>query len=219
MQEDDLRRADLTALRHGSSIQPLQDRFITPLDDGEFHHLLLCGHRGAGKSTELLALKDWTEQQGFLAVWTEVNERYGMMELDYSDLFLLAAVLVEKAMIDFKRPLPQEKIRRVVQWFSEIITEDTEERKSEIGVEAGGQLGGSLPLNLGSLFVKLTASFKGTSAHAVKTRDTLRRYPDTLIGFTRDLMEAANEILRDHGKERGLLLIFDNLDPLFSREY
>lgn len=44
-------------------------------------------------------------------------------------------------------------------------------------MEVGGQLGGKLPLGLGSLFAKLTAGFKGTSAHATKIRDTLRRYP------------------------------------------
>ncbi len=210
--ESDSRRADLKALRHGGSIEPLCERLMMPLEEGEYHHLLLCGHGGSGKSTELLTLKSWAESQGFLAARVEVNSRYGMIELDYSDLFLLAAVLIEKAMQDCGYPLPQEKLGRIIRWFSEIIHEDTDERKSEIGVEVGMQLGGSLPFSLGSLFTKLTASFKGTTAHSIKTRDTLRRYPGTLIDYTRDLLETANATLTAIGKPRGMLLIFDNLD-------
>ena len=210
--ENDTRRADLTALRDGGSIEPLKRRFAMSLDEGEYHHLLLCGHTGSGKSTELLTLKNWAEERGFLAARVEVNSRYGMIELDYSDLFLLAAVLIEKAMQDCGYPLPQEKLGRIVRWFSEIIHEDTDERKSEIGVEVGTQLGGTLPFSLGSLFAKLTASFKGTTSHAIKTRDTFRRYPDTLIDYTRDLLETANATLAAIGRPRGLLLIFDNLD-------
>ena len=60
------RRADLKALRHGGSIEPLCERLMMPLEEGEYHHLLLCGHGGSGKSTELLTLKSWAELQGSL---------------------------------------------------------------------------------------------------------------------------------------------------------
>lgn len=208
----DNRRADLTALRHSASIGPLRRRLAMQLNDDEYHHLLLCGHRGSGKSTELRTLQQGANAEGFLAVHTEVNEQYGDTDLDYSDLFLLAAVVAEQAMADIGQPLPKELIRRVIQWFSDITQEDKEERKSEIGTEVGGQLGGTLPLSLGSLFAKLTASFKGSTTHARTTRETLRRYPDTLIDFTNELLKAANQTLAAAGKPHGLLLIFDNLD-------
>jgi len=33
--------------------------------EGKFHQCLLCGHRGSGKSTELLGLKQWADANKF----------------------------------------------------------------------------------------------------------------------------------------------------------
>lgn len=210
--EGDTRREDFKDLRR-SSIKPLQTRLSRTLDEGEFHHLLLCGHRGSGKSTELLRLQAWADDKGFLAVMSEADAWLGNQTVDYADLFLLAAVLVEKAMQEFGHPLPQDKILKVVRWFNETIIEDTEDRKSELGAEVGAQLETpSLPFSIGKLFAKLTASFRASSVHSVKTRETLKRYPNELIDFSNDLLTTANQILRANGKERGLLIVFDNLD-------
>jgi hypothetical protein len=59
---------------------------------------------------------------------------------------------------------------------------------------------------------KFSAGVKAASSHAISTRQTIRNYPDTLIDLTNDLLETANEILQKNGRERGLLLLFDNLD-------
>ena len=51
----DPRWYDFTALRGGSTvIAELADTLEQRLGDLEFHQCLLCGHRGSGKSTELL---------------------------------------------------------------------------------------------------------------------------------------------------------------------
>lgn len=83
--------------------------------------------------------------------------------------------------------------------------------QSEIALETGAQLGGGIP-SLGKLFAKFTTGIKGSSSHALTTRRTLRRYPNELIDLTNDLLNEANNILAQHGKSRGLLLLFDNLD-------
>lgn len=209
---DDSRRVDLESLRHGRGIQKFQKAFRLKAPGGRFHHGLLCGHRGSGKSTELLRLQDWAGRNGFLAVWEPVDVHFGMIDLDYSDLFLMAATMAERALRDQGYPLPEEKVRRVMLWFRDVIQEDSDEYKSEIGAEVGGQLGGKLPLGLGALFAKLTAGWKGASSHATRIRETLRRYPETLITYTNDLLDTANTIVRDRGNKNGLLLIFDNLD-------
>jgi hypothetical protein len=209
---DDKRYVDLSKPRHGIGIARFERAFRLRAPRNGFHHGLLCGHRGSGKSTELLALRQWADANGFLTVWGQVDAHFGMIDLDYSDIFLLAATMAEQAMRDFGHPLPTEKIRPVIAWFKEVIHEDSEEYKSEIGAEVGGQLGGKLPLGLGSLFAKLTAGFKGTSAHSARIQDTLRRYPEFLIELTADLLTTANDILQAQGKPKGLLLLFDNMD-------
>jgi hypothetical protein len=136
-----------------------------------------------------------------------------MIDLDYSDLFLLAAATVDEAIDGGHRPVLVPKLRSILQWFSDITTEHEDIRQSEIGAEIGGQLGGKVPFSLTNLFVKLTASFKGTSRQTYKVRETLRRHPDDLINLTKDLLEAANRVAMDEmGCSRGILLILDNMD-------
>src|SRR5437660_1164779 len=48
-----------------------------------FHHRVLCGHRGSGKSTELRALKEKMDGEGFLTVWIEVDLFVGLEDLEY----------------------------------------------------------------------------------------------------------------------------------------
>lgn len=206
------RYADFSKLRQGVGVTRLKKQLLALQPEGRRHHSCLCGHRGSGKSTELLALQKWADDAGFLAVHMEVDEHFGLIELEFSDLFLLTAMAVEKGMEKFGHPLPQDKIRRVIQWFAETTKEDTHTVQSEISLEAEAQLGGSLPLGLGKLLAKLATGVKGATSHALSVRNKIRNFPDTLVDLTNDLVRTANEILSEQGRPRGLLLLFDNLD-------
>jgi hypothetical protein len=210
LEPGDKRYADLSALRKGIGISMLEKELLVPSAKGRCRHYCLCGHRGSGKSTELLSLKKWADENGFLAVRTEVDQEYGMIDLEFSDLFLLAATTAEEAMEAFKHPLPQEKRKRVIEWFAEVTSEENEAIKSEISAEVTAQLGGGF--SIAKLIAKVKAGLKGTSEHAIKVHQKLKNYPDKLVDLTNDLLETANSILAKEGKARGLLLLFDNLD-------
>lgn len=208
----DPRWCDFTALRGGSAvIVELADTLEQRFGDIEFHQCLLCGHRGSGKSTELLGLKRWADENNFLCVWIEVDLYFGLAELQYSDLFLLAAESVEREMRKQGIELPSEKLQDVVKWFADVTTEDLEKVQSELKVEAGAEAGGGLSL-LGKLFAKFSASVLAGSEHHKKIRQELRQSPNVLISLTNDLLKSANEKLVQNGREQGLLLLFDNLD-------
>ncbi len=211
LEPGDTRYADLKALRQGVGLKRLKQELNSSPASGRFHHRCVCGHRGTGKSTELLAFKEWADAQGYLTVRTEVDERFGLISLEVADLFLLTATVAEQAMREFGAPLPDDKILRVIQWFAEITKEDRDEAKSEISVEVGAQLKSEIPL-LGKLFAKLTAGGKAASSHATTVRQRIRNFPDTLADFTNDLLDWASAKLVEQDKPRGLLLLFDNLD-------
>ena len=191
----DSRYLDLSSLRSGVGVRRLQNTLRQRTADGKYHHCLLCGHRGSGKSTELLNLRAWANENGYLALWEQVDVRFGLIDLDYADLFLLAATMVDETIQAHNHILLAPKLRALLQWFHEITKEDEDVRLSEIGTEVGGQLGGSLPLGLGSLFAKVTASFKGSTKHTQKVRETIRRFPNDLINLTRDFLAAAHQIV------------------------
>ncbi|MGO9601165.1 MAG: hypothetical protein ACLP7Q_24565 [Isosphaeraceae bacterium] len=209
---DDPRRCDFTELRGGSPvIVELADTLEQWPGEGKFHQSLLCGHRGSGKSTELLGLKQWADANKFLCVWIEVDLYFDLTELQYSDIYLLAAESVEKEMRLQGMELPPEKLHDVVTWFAEITEENLEAIKSELKVEAGAEAGGGLSL-LGKLFAKFSASVLAGSERHKKIRQELRQSPNVLISLTNDLLKSANEKLVHSGREQGLLLLFDNLD-------
>ena len=136
---------------------------------------------------------------------------FDLADLQYSDLFLLAAESVEKEMRKQGMGLPTEKLQDVVRWFAEVTEEDLEKVQTELKVEAGAQAGGGLTL-LGKLFAKFSASILAGSEHHKRMRQELRQSPNVLISLTNDLLKSANEKLVQNGREQGLLLLFDNLD-------
>jgi hypothetical protein len=208
----DPRWYDFTALRGGSAvIAELADTLEQRLGELEFHQCLLCGHRGSGKSTELLGLKSWADKNNFLCVWVAVDLYFDLAELQYSDLFLLAAESVEREMRKQGLELPSEKLQDVVKWFAEVTKEDLQKVQSELKVEAGAEAGGGFSL-LGKLFAKFSASVLAGSEHHKKIRQELRQSPNVLISLTNDLLKSANEMLVQNGREQGILLLFDNLD-------
>ena len=208
----DTRYANFTALRQGVSVAQIQPDLLAERGPGNCLHACLSGHRGSGKSTELLFLKQWADRNGFFTVRTEVDEALGMIALDSADLFLLAARAIEEAMEAAGHPLPSDKLRAIVTWFAEVVREDEQKTHSELNAEAGAQLGNSGPFSLLKIYAKFTAGLKASSDHAVKTRQKIRNYPDRLADLTQDLLASANAILKEKGRPRGLLLLYDNLD-------
>ncbi|MDQ3815404.1 MAG: hypothetical protein M3347_15915, partial [Armatimonadota bacterium] len=182
LEPGDPRYMDFSDLRQGEGIGLLKTELSAPLSEGQFHHRCLCGHRGSGKSTELLALQKWANENGFLAAIADVEGQFGAVELEFSDLFLLAAMTVESAMQakHLNVPnLPKDKVLRVISCFDERIKESKQTTKSELAVEAEAQLGASIPL-VGKLIAKFTSDFKAGVEQAVTTRRQIRNFPDTL---------------------------------------
>ena len=56
---------------------------------------LLTGHRGCGKSTELLRLKARLEEAGYAVIYFEADEDLDVNDIVYSDLLLAMARRIE----------------------------------------------------------------------------------------------------------------------------
>ena len=217
LEPDDPRYFDLAQLRQGSSVvAELAGALEQQLEPGHFHRGLLSGHRGSGKSTELFQLKAWANAHDWVCLWVEVDTYLDNTQLEFSDLFLLAAQSVVRQMEELKMPLPPEKLKRVEEWFAEITKQDMETVKSEIALSTTAEAGGGLPF-LGKLIANFTAGVKANSDHQLEVRRTFRQEPLQLITYVNDLLKTANQQLQassdaDLRRANGLLLVFDNLD-------
>jgi hypothetical protein len=208
----DPRWHDFSALRGGNVLTDLGVVLKSHTIPGKFHHRILCGHRGCGKSTELRSLKKWADENGFLTIWIEVDLYFGLAALQFSDLYLLAAESVAKAMDESGSSLPADKLEKVVQWFAKVTKESLEDLRSELKIETGAKLSSVFSLLLGGLFANFSAGVKAGSEHHSNVRIEMRQAPNVLIDLTNDLLRAAHQQLQKKGRPHGLLLLFDNLD-------
>lgn len=208
----DVRWHDFRRFRHARVVKRLQKVFKGIPEHGDFHHRVLCGHRGCGKSTELLQFKQWADGNGFHCQRIEVDAEFGHVDLEFSDFFLMAATAAESALTGLDVKVPGDALKPIVAWFADVTTEQRQTRKSELSAEAEAQLGGKLPFGLGKLAAKFSSALKLGSEQAKIVRQQMRNYPDSLIHATNGLPKTANQILAEAGRGRGLVLLFDNLD-------
>ncbi len=211
LRPDDDRWYDFASLRHAHVLERLKKVFDGEPAAGAFHHRLLCGHRGTGKSTELLRFKRWASENGFACGHLEVDIELGHIQLEFSDFFLLAATAAERALEDLGAPLPKDSLKPIVEWFAEVTRESSTGSKSELALEADAQIGGGIP-GLGKLMAKLTSGLRVGASHAKTVRQHMRNYPDRLIELTNALLKDAHKGLGKLGRPNGLVLLFDNLD-------
>ena len=219
----DSRYYDFTDLRGGSSVvtelaDTLEQHCVRgdePDKANEYHHQILCGHRGAGKSTELLELRKWANENGFLCIWMDMETYFGSGELHYADFFLIAAEQIVLAMKnEANAPMPDEELQAVREWFHEVTLEDKNKSVSSIEEEAGAKLKGGVPL-LVELFANFKAKREDSTEHLKTVRNKVRQNESSLVDYTRKLMEAATkrlEALKSNPRTNGLLLIFDSMD-------
>lgn len=177
---------------------------------GNFSHITFAGHRGCGKSTELLQVSAALRGSGFLVVYCQANEELDISDIEYSDLLLAASkVLVED--VGQRYPLDEKLLAQLTKWFAEITEVDTETVRKEIELQTSAEAGAKIPF-LASFLAKLTALIKGTDEHRKEIRKKVLRSPDQLIFSVNQILDECYRAIRASGPFEEILLIFDNLD-------
>ena len=163
---------------------------------------LYAGHRGAGKSTELLRLKADLETKGCFVVYFAAvgdNGDIDPQDVQYTDILLACArhLLEELANAD---PTP------LISWFKERGQALYDIGQTKIQMD-------SLDVNvLASQFAEMTATIRAVPSQRRKIRDLINPHTITLV-------KALNEFIAD-GKRKlppgknQLVVIADNLDRI-----
>jgi len=160
---------------------------------------LYSGHRGVGKSTELLRLKEYLEEnQYFVIYFAADDEDIEPQDAEYTDiLFSCTRHLVEAVKLD-DNPL--------LNWLK-----DRWESLKDIALTDISLEGLSLEAQI-SQFAKITANLRATP-------DKRRELRQKINANTPSLVEALNSFIKEAQKSlsnnsRGIVLIADNLDRI-----
>ncbi|MEC4892144.1 MAG: ATP-binding protein [Oscillatoria sp. PMC 1051.18] len=159
------------------------------------------GHRGVGKTTELLRLREYLKSKGCFVVYFGATDKdIDEQDAQYTDILLACTRHILEDLKDYSDPKP------LLNWLSSRWEELKNLALSEVNFE-NLQIEAQI-----SLFAKLTARLRATPS----TREQIRREVDI---HTVSLLEALNEFI-DRAKKNlpagksKLVVIADNLDRI-----
>lgn len=182
--------------------------------------LLVTGHRGCGKSTELLRLKSKLEEDGYCVLYFGADKDLDMNDTIYSDLLLaVARRIVTDLCADRDITLDRDLLRKVEEWFATTLYEQAEWERVKAELDTEARLGIGLPAGM-PLLARVLARVTGQiqTGHTVKKDIRLKLDPQLslLVANINLLIGKATEQLRRKG-HKGLVLLVDNLDRITYR--
>lgn len=180
---------------------------------------LISGHRGCGKSTELLRLANRLEREKFLVVYFAADEDIDMGDLVYTDLLLSIIKRLERTLSEKGINIDERLSRGILMWFAEVVYGWKDEAAMEAALKTEFELGLNAPAPL-PLIAKLLARITGQIRTGHEIRKEIRLSLDPQIF---PFIERINEFIRAALPEiqkkgyRDLVLIIDNLDRIVLR--
>jgi len=208
--------ANLGSARSSSQLQRMRRHILDSKQKGiPFVHVAFVGHRGGGKTTELLQLEIELAAEGFTPIHLDVDPQL-RKDADYPELLLW---LVDTLVNEFQQrgwPLDRSEVESITRWFGErtIEADETNQKQIQLDTETGGGAGGDwfgLSFKLRS-FIK--SSLSGSVEQRNKFRQVLRKWSTDLVDRVNKFLAHARSVLFTHGQPGRLLIVQDNLDRL-----
>ena len=207
---------DLSEARGSKAVTRLETYYELCAPD-QCVQVAFTGHRGCGKSTELLRLqKKWEER--FFVVYFPVTELLDANDVAFSDLFLTIAMKVAQTFHDARMPLNQKLLGNVEEFTASVIRESTQTSDSQIGVDTEAAAGVQIPF-FANLKARITSQLQAATQHKETIRRIFERDITRLITDTNLLLDDARSQLRTRAAKSAsgpedLLIVLDNLDRL-----
>ncbi|WGV27856.1 ATP-binding protein [Halotia branconii] len=161
---------------------------------------LYAGHRGAGKSTELLRLQKYLDDQGcFVVYFAADKEDIEPEDAQYTDILLACTRCLLEALKDNANPEP------LLTWLKD-RWHDLKDVIPNVSLE-GLSVEKEIPL-----FAKITANLRTEPTLRHKIRERVDPHTTTLIAALNQFIEDAKKRLPDGYSQ--LVVIADNLDRI-----
>jgi hypothetical protein len=180
---------------------------------------LISGHRGCGKSTELLRLAKNLEDKKFLVVYFAADEDLDIGDLEYTDLLVAIIKRLERDLAEKGIQIDPRLMKGILMWFAEVVYESSDEEQITRTLDTEFELGLKAPSAL-PIIAKMLAKITGQIRTGQKSRKNIRSKLDPqvyqLIARINEFIAAAIPEIKKKGF-RDIVLIIDNLDRIVLR--
>jgi hypothetical protein len=177
-------------------------------------HLLFCGHRGSGKTTELRRYcHKLSGPERYLSIEVSVNDLLDRHNFEYADLLMALASALCTELEARQVNLPDANIEPLKKWFSQHIkvSESATEFNAELAAQAQARTG--IPL-LASLFARVTTSFKTNATYKDELRRQVRNSFSQIVEAFNCFLAAAQNSAAQQQVARCFLFVVDGTDKL-----
>jgi energy-coupling factor transporter ATP-binding protein EcfA2 len=202
---------DLYKVRDARAIAGIGAK-LSMLEAGEYTTLLLTGHRGCGKSTELQRIRShW--QKDYRVIYLEADSELDINNAEYTDLYLTIFKKVSEELAILRLSFDPRLLTSFESWFKEVTQETKESVERSISTEVNSEEGFQSSF-IFKLLTKLTAQIKGSDRQRRDIRQSLQHNISRLQNDLNLLLEDAHRKLKENYPEyaKGFLVIVDNLD-------
>lgn len=181
--------------------------------------IFLSGHRGTGKTTELLKLKNEISKTGcFLTIFCDVsNEELDINNIDFVDVIIFMLEQLVKELNSNNIKVNSTDIESFYNWYEQRIVEINSKTDASATIETEASAG----INILSLFTLLTKTKAKLSA-SQDTKDTIRRvFTNKFSEFSTKFNEFIINIKETIQKEKiakDLLFIVDGFEKIGTLE-
>jgi len=181
--------------------------------------VFLSGHRGTGKTTELLKLKNAIDKtKCYLTIFCDLsNEELDVNNIDFVDVIIL---ILEKLIETLKAKeidIPKANIESFYNWYEQRITEINKETDQSATIEIEAKAGFDI-----FSFLSIVTKTKGKLSGSNKTKETIRstfinKFSDFSLKFNQFILDI-KEYLNTKALYKDLLFIVDGFEKIGSLE-
>lgn len=185
-------------------------RLVKTLESDDDVKVLWVGHRGSGKSTELVKLIA-EKRAVFLPAQLSLAREKLLANLRIEPLLVLIVETVLRALRDAGIRPDEQTLRRVYDWFSDVFHEESDDTSGAISANAGFSLEDSF---FGKL-LGITASLKSDIKAGAKVVNKVVTQQQRTLG---ELADRCGEVIREarlairKAQQGDLLLVVEDLD-------
>ena len=203
---------DTMAARTGKeSDSPILDIYDRCTDPSLFNKILLLGHRGCGKSTELNHLSTMLRNEGYAVKSIDCRNAFNMSNMEYTDILILLGDALLSLVDEYKCDIPDDLRSTVFDFWRKDGEEiSSDESEYENVIDCGVSAETPSILNILKLFVNVKANVKQNSKKRTEYKMKIeRRSSDWSI-----LINRLSDCIAAKLGEKRPIIIFEELDKL-----